>query len=157
MYPDLKYFMISAATWQGIEELKDYLVENIIPEKVIVEKVDESTNEERKIYDLQNEGEDPKQIHVEYEGDLRFRAYGKRLEQIVRMTDFDNGEAIMRVYNVLEKMGVISNVQKKLEKIMKDEGKDNSFFFEGSNEENISPKILVWEAEIPLQKLKYKL
>lgn len=157
IYPEKKYFVISAATGEGIEELKDYLVENIIPEKVIVEETDDSLNSERKIYDLSNNGEDPKQIHVEYEGELRFRAYGKRLEQIVRMTDFDNGEAIMRVYNVLEKMGVISNVQRKLEKILSDQGKDNSFFFEGSNEENISPKILVWDAEVPLQKLKYKL
>jgi len=31
IYPDKKYFIISAATGEGIEELKDYLVENIIP------------------------------------------------------------------------------------------------------------------------------
>jgi len=30
-FPDKKYFIISAATGEGLEELKDYLVENIIP------------------------------------------------------------------------------------------------------------------------------
>lgn len=31
LYPDKIYFIISAATGQGIDELKDYLVENIVP------------------------------------------------------------------------------------------------------------------------------
>jgi len=34
---------------------------------------------------------------------------------------------------------------------------DNSFFFEGSDSENIAPKILVGDKEIPLEKLKYQL
>jgi len=171
LYPDKIYFIISAATGQGIDELKDYLVENIVPNTSPQSSPSQgvpshslgqtqevaTVDGERKIYDLKDTWKDPKQIHVEYEWELRFRARGKRLEQIVRMTDFENGEAVMRVYNVLEKMGVMSNVQKKLEKILQDEWKDNSFFFEGSNEDNISPKILVWDAEIPLQKLKYKL
>lgn len=46
------------------------------------------------------------------------------------MTDFENGEAVMRVYNVLDKMGVIREIEKKLEKILESENRDNSFFFE---------------------------
>lgn len=156
LYPDIQYFMISAATGEGIEELKDYLVENIIPEKVTTVNEEESIWE-RKIYDLHDSSDDPKRIHVEYEGDLQFRASGVRLEQIVRMTDFENKEAVMRVYDVLEKMGVMSQVASKLEKILQDEWKDNSFFFEWAEEENISPKILIWDKEVPLEKLKYKL
>jgi len=30
-YPDKKYFIISAATGEGLPELKDYLVKNVIP------------------------------------------------------------------------------------------------------------------------------
>jgi hypothetical protein len=74
---------------------------------------------------------------------MKFKASGKRLEQIVRMTDFENGEAVMRVYNVLDKMGVIREVERKLGKILEDEKRDNSFFFEGSDEDNISPRILI--------------
>jgi len=59
-------------------------------------------------------------VHIEYEGDLAFRASGKRLEQIVRMTDFHNHEAVMRVYDVLEKMGVMKEVEKKLETILEE-------------------------------------
>jgi len=156
-YPDKTYFTISAATGEGIEEIKDYLVENFVPEKREDYSPAEADTSERKVFDLRGQDDDPKRIHVEYEWDLQFRATGKRLEQIVRMTDFENGEAVMRVYNVLEKMWVMSKVQGKLEKILKDEWKDNSFFFEWSDEENISPKILIGDKEVPLEKLKYKL
>ena len=73
------------------------------------------------------------------------------------MTDFENMEAVMRVYDVLEKMGIVNEVKKKLESVLKKEGRDNSFFFEGSEEDNISPKILIGTREVPLEKLKYQL
>jgi hypothetical protein len=73
------------------------------------------------------------------------------------MTDFENGEAVMRVYNVLDKMGVIREIEKKLAKILEGENRDNSFFFEGTDEDNISPRILIGDQVVPLEKLKYKL
>lgn len=167
-YPDKKYLIISAATGEGIDALKDYVVENIIPaknvsmspspegrdwERVIEWKI---WQEEVKVFDLHNQSDDPKQIQIEYIWDLVFRAKGKRLEQIVRMTDFDNGEAVMRVYNVLEKMWVMRGVEKKLDIIMKEEWRDNSFFFEGWDD-NIMPKILIWDKEVPLEKMKFHL
>ena len=160
-YPGKKFLLISAATGLGIDELKDYLVENFLPvenemTRDVREKNEDSWNTERKIYDLKNEWEDPKQVQIEYIWELKFRARGRRLEQIVRMTDFENAEAVMRVYNVLEKMWVMRSVEKKLDMIMKEEWRDNSFFFEGGDE-NMSPKILVWDKEIPLEKMKFKL
>ncbi len=172
-YPEKIYFVISAATWESLEELKDYLVSNMIPIKNVASLSSEEERiypkvyplgqewgswkqSERKIFDLHWQSDDPKQIQIEYIWDLVFRARGKRLEQIVRMTDFENGEAVMRVYNVLEKMWVMRWVEKKLETIMKDEWRDNSFFFEWGDE-NIMPKILVGDKEIPLEKLKFHL
>jgi hypothetical protein len=46
------------------------------------------------------------------------------------MTDFDNMEAVMRVYNVLDKMMVIRDIEIKLKEVMEEEDIDNSFFFE---------------------------
>jgi len=160
IYPDKKYFIISAATGEGIDELKDYLVENIIPVTQEIETFPvENTwiTSGRKIYDLKSESDDPKRVSVDYQWDLIFKAQWKRIEQIVRMTDFENKEAVMRVYDVLEKMWIIREVEKKLSKILESEWKDNSFFFEWSDEDNISPKICIWDKEIPLEKLKYKL
>ena len=155
-HPDKKYFIISAATGKGLDELKDYLVENFLPEPVPV-KTELEIQEEVTVFDLTSDGVDPKRVSTEYLGDMKFKASWKRLEQIVRMTDFENGEAVMRVYNVLDKMGVIREIEKKLEKILESENRDNSFFFEWSDDDNISPRILIWDQVVPLEKLKYKL
>jgi len=152
LYPNKKSFIISAATGEGIEELKDFLVDNYSKD----EQEEILEQEEVKIYDLE-EREDPRNIKVTHERDLIFRAKWKRLEQIVRMTDFENSEAVMRVYDVLDKMWVIRDVERKLKKVMEERDIDNSFFFEWNESENITPKIIIWEREINLDKLKYKL
>ena len=155
-FPDKTFFTISAATGKWLPELKDYLVENVVPETTKWVTHSEQ-QEDTKVYNLTNTKDDPKRNHVEYLWELKFKASGKRLEQIVRMTDFENGEAVMRVYDVLEKMGIISEVQKKLALVLEQEWIDNSFFFEWSDEENISPKIIIWNREVPLEKLKFDL
>jgi len=165
-FPNKKYFIISAATGYWIEELKDYLTENVISESQKQPSLNSLPEGEMQlqdekevvVFDLhEQQDSDPKRTHVEYEWDMIFTAFGKRLEQIVRMTDFDNKEALMRVYDVLDRFGVIREIEKKLSRILEDEDKDNSFFFEGSNEDNISPKIRIAGKEVPLEKLKYKL
>jgi len=160
-YPKIKTHILSAATWEWIAELKDFLVDNYVDEsKAIV--VPES---EIKLYDLKT-NVNPKAVKVEYLGDLAFRASGIRLEQIVRMTDFDNKEAILRVYDVLEKMNVIKEVEKQLRAVLKDNPIDNSFFFEKpelkeweieEEVEEFTPKIIIGERHIGLEKLRYNL
>jgi hypothetical protein len=103
------------------------------------------------IYDIKdNQDNDYRKARVNYIWDLTFEVSWKRLEQIVRMTDFYNIEAVMRVYNVLDKMWVIKNVEKKLGKIIEEKWIDNSFFFEWSTDDDISPKIIVAGREISL-------
>jgi hypothetical protein len=75
----------------------------------------------------------------------------------VRMTDFENKEAILRVYDVLDKMWIIKDLEKKLASVCVDEEIDNSFFFEGSDASEIHPKVMIAGKEIPLDKLKYDL
>lgn len=141
-----------------MEELKDFLVDNYSPDSTSsqagVEGESDGEEKETKIYDLKEQG-DTRRVRVAYEGDLVFRATGERLEQIVRMTDFENKEAVIRVYDVLEKMGVMQQLEKKLSEIVGDKG--NDFFFEGTEEEDISPKLKVVDKVIPLDNLKYNL
>ena len=149
-------FVISAATGEGIEKLKDYLIDNFSTSIVDHEELNFINEKELKMLDLRIE-EDPKHIDLEYIGDYKFKASGKRLEQIVRMTNFDNFERVMRVYDVLDKLGIIKKVESKLNALLKEANMDNSFFFEGSEAEWFSPKIVVAGREIPLDKLKYNL
>jgi Obg family GTPase CgtA-like protein len=69
---------------------------------------------------------DPRLINVEVIGEQKildkytqelypaqiFKVTGKRLEQIVVMTDFSNHEAMARVYDVLKKMDVYKFLKK---------------------------------------------
>ena len=153
-HPSKEVFLLSSATGEWVEEIKDFLIDSYSVEKEEVIEVDK--NATVKMYNLK-QNTDPKKVTISYEWDLLFKASWKRLEQIVRMTDFDNLEAVMRVYNVLEKMMVIRDIEKQLEKVLKDEKIDNSFFFEGSEEKNISPRVEVAGKVIDLNKLKYNL
>jgi hypothetical protein len=155
-----KIFTISSATWEWVPELIDFLIDNYSPQNNLTTLEEWEYVEEEKmvIYDIKDhQDRDYRKASVKYIWDMNFEVTWKRLEQIVRMTDFDNMEAVMRVYNVLAKMWVIEKVEKQLEKIFEEKGLDNSFFFEWSDEENISPKIYISGREISLDKLKYKL
>ena len=160
-YPNKIYHIISAATWEWIEELKDYLIENIeVSSELWLAGNSEDTSTQKNehiTYDLRNIEEDPKRYTIAYLWELEFHVSGKRIEQIVRMTDFQNHEAVMRVYNVFEKMWVLRDVEKELKNVLKDEEIDNSFFFEGNDMPDIMPKILIAWQVIPLEKMKYKL
>lgn len=148
-----KVFVISSVTWEWIDKLIDYLIDNyttiIINKKNYEEK-------ELKIYDLKTKI-NTKTVKVEYIWDFTFKAYWERLEQIVRMTDFNNKEAVLRVYDVLDKLWVIKLIEPKIKKILEESWKDNSFFFETNQDESINPKVIISWKEIFLDKLKYNL
>jgi hypothetical protein len=109
------------------------------------------------IFDLKN-NVDPRKVIVEYLWDMKFKASWERLEQIIRMTDFTNKEAVMRVYDVLDKMWVIRLIEPELEKLTHWKDIDNSFFFEGNDDAlDFSPIVEIAWKEIPLDKLRYNL
>lgn len=151
--PDKKIFQISSATWDWLDELKDYLSENYSKE---VSKDVEVNDSEIKVYDLKDT-KDPKKVDVKYIWDLAFKANWTRLNQIVRMTDFENPEAVLRVYDVLDKMWVIKKVEPMLKKVMEQEWVSDNFFFEWSEESDIKPRIIIEWREIPMDRLKYNL
>ena len=155
---DKKVVVISAATWENVEELIDYLIDNYSREKIVTSgHLNEPT--EVKVYDLK-ENSDPRRVRVDHIEWYKFRASWERLEEIVRMTDFTNLEAVARVFDVLEKMWVVKILEKKLETLVLKTWKDNSSFFEWSDDDEgdkFAPKIVIAWKEIPLDSLKYNL
>jgi hypothetical protein len=73
------------------------------------------------------------------------------------MTDFENREALLRVYDVLDKLWVMRIIEPELKKLLEESWKDNSFFFEWNEEEAVNPKVVISWREIALDKLKYNL
>ncbi len=122
-FPDIEYLVISAVTQQGLKQVvarlsqvvKTVNAEETLPQQVVSEHV---------IYTPQTA--DPRLINVEVIGEQKildkytqepysaqiFKVTGKRLEQIVVMTDFANHEAMARVYDVLKKMEVYKFLKK---------------------------------------------
>ncbi len=152
-YPDKKIFTISSATGKGIEELQDFLIDEYA--KGVREEKEQEID--MKVYDLREESMDPKKSTLKYLGDFLFEIQWARIEQIVRMTDFSNLEAIARVYDVLEKIGMMKKIEDQLSKVTEDMDIDNSSFFEGSEEETLSPRVQIAGVTIPLDRLKYSL
>ena len=149
-------FVISAATLDWIPELKDYLIDNFAKDVIDDSTLDKDEIKEIKIYDLKT-NVNPKAVEVKYLWDFTFEAKGERLEQIIRMTDFDNREALLRVYDVLDKLWVMRIIEPELKKLLEESWKDNSFFFEWNEEEAVNPKVVISWREIALDKLKYNL
>ena len=155
-YPDQKVFMMSSASREGVEELIDFLIDTYST------SIEDDLPEEELVSDLVvfnlKEKADPRKVDVKYLWDMKFIATGERLEQIVRMTDFDNTEAVIRVYDVLDKMWVIKLIEPKLERITEWTNLDNKFFFEWNDDaEDFSPKVQIAGKNIPLDKLRYDL
>lgn len=102
---------ISCVTGKGLKELLWKIWEILEKEKSdeLREEKNKKAPEEYKIFKPALE-QDPRRFSVKAVKKTQktsvFEVFGKRLEQIVVMTDFSNPEAVARVYDVCEKMGV---------------------------------------------------
>ncbi|MBN1993724.1 MAG: GTPase ObgE [Anaerolineae bacterium] len=94
---DLPAFKISAATGEGVRTLVAALFERLaqLPREPLFE-------EEVPVFTLDQSG-DYFEIHQLANG---WQVTGPRIEQLARQTFWDIDEAVMRVYQILEKMGV---------------------------------------------------
>lgn len=154
-YPNKKVFIISSATWEWVEELKDYFIDNFAKQSEEIDLKEKNI----KIISLfdDDSDKDARNTVLKYLWNYEFEATWNRIEQIVRMTDFSNPEAVSRVIDVLEKIWIMKKIESKLNKISEEEKLDNSSFFEWNNFELISPKLFIAWREISLDKLRYNL
>lgn len=154
-YPNKKVFIISSATWEWVEELKDYFIDNFAKQS----KETDLKEKNIKIISLFDDDSDKnaRNTVLKYLWNYEFEATWNRIEQIVRMTDFSNPEAVSRVIDILEKIWIMKKIESKLNKISEEEKLDNSSFFEWNDSELISPKLFIAWREISLDKLRYNL
>lgn len=154
-YPNKKVFIISSATWEWVEELKDYFIDNFAKQSEETDLKEKNI----KIISLFDDDSDKnaRNTVLKYLWNYEFEATWNRIEQIVRMTDFSNSEAVSRVIDILEKIWIMKKIESKLNKISEEEKLDNSSFFEWNDSELISPKLFIAWREISLDKLRYNL
>ena len=102
---------ISAGAFIRIDELKDMLISRI-PERNFEEET-ETQQETTTVYDLKRKT-DPKKCYIERLENGDFRVRGERLEEIARMTDTRYPDGVGRVYDVMERFGVMRKIKQVL-------------------------------------------
>lgn len=137
---------ISAGAYIRIDELKDILIKKI-PEKSEVEEVVETSSKETKVYDLKRQS-DPKRCHIERLDDGDFRVTGQRIEEIARMTDTRYVDGVGRIYDVMEKLGVMRKIKLILAEELASGG--NQGFFEWEEDMRV-PSVWIGEKKFSLE------
>lgn len=102
-----KVFAISAASKEGIQELLFELKSMVIKERTKVIKKEASSS--IPVITLP-ESDDAWQIE---QVDNRFVVTGIKIERFAQRTDFDNGEAVERLRDILRKRGVMHELERK--------------------------------------------
>ncbi|MDF2379493.1 MAG: GTPase ObgE [Candidatus Gracilibacteria bacterium] len=106
---------ISAATTANIQELKYFLSGelNKLPKEVLLDpKSPEAMEDPDAPVIYRPHLDNPKYFSIEKVAEETFKISGQRIEQIVNMTDVNNPEAMMRVDDVLFKMGIAKELKK---------------------------------------------
>ena len=145
--PDHTILAISAMTHQGIATLQDALIERAERLKPHVTK--EDTETPVRVYNFTKEEVSDYTTWRETAPN-QFIVEGARMEQIVRMTDMSNEEAVARVYDVLEKQNILPRIYRVLEsrpEIWQD------YLFEGGTKVDAKdlPKMTIAGKEFPLR------
>ncbi len=135
---------LSAGAYIRIDALKDLLI-TLIPEKPQPSEASVS-NTSVKHYDLKKT-HDPKRYQLERLDDGDFRVTGERIEEIARMTDTRYTDGVGRVYDVMEKLGIM----RKIKTILRDEMTlEQQGFFEGEDDFDI-PSVWIGEKKFSLE------
>ncbi len=136
---------ISAGAYIRIDELKDLLLKRIPDTRVELEAIVEDADgmllpttgptiydlKKTTTYDLKTHRPDSKKCTIEKREDGDYDVTGERIEEIARMTDTRYVDGVNRVYDVMEKMGVM----RRLKLLIADElTRESSGFFEGEDD-----------------------
>lgn len=115
-------FAISAHAGEGLKPLVFHLFKEVQGNrKLLKQKSTESPQETYRVFRPHLEDKQSRAFEVllertkkikEGEIERRFRIKGKRIEQIVAMTDIENKSAVARIYDVMMKQGIVKELKK---------------------------------------------
>ena len=146
---------ISAGAYIRIDTLKDLLIESI-PERKKDETLiteddewyiqeitewDDSNESWTHVYDLKRVA-DPKRFTITRIDESNFEVKWERIEEIVRMTNMQYTEWVNRVYNVMEKLGIIRKIKSTL--VSELASGSNNGFFEGEEDKEVHAVWIAW-------------
>jgi GTPase len=134
---------LSAGTFTGIEAFKNILIEQIPAGQrelaLAASEYAEREAEGLKIYDLK-EFKNPRSISIRRIDAETFVVRGERIEELARMTNMANREAVARMHDILTRERIILKVKNM---IAKDGETREENYFEGTPDIDFNPKIVV--------------
>ena len=104
------------------------------------------------MYDLKRV-HDPKRFTISRIDETTFEVKGQRIEEIVRMTDPRYSDGVNRVYDVMEKLGIMRKIKSTLVSEMA--AGATSGFFEGE-EDRKSPSVMISGRKFSLENLLFR-
>lgn len=104
---DVEPMKISSVTHEGVQDLLREIAKHV-PEEEEEEVIEDNDEEVVEYYPGQNA--DPRKVEIEKEANW-WSVSNKRLNQISRMTPYENEGARERMYDVLTKWGVIARLE----------------------------------------------
>ncbi len=133
---------ISAGAYIRVDELKDLLIERIPPTESMISGIVEDTDgilvpdagtepTTVKVYDLKTRQSDPKRCQITKRDDGDYEVKWIRIEEIARMTDTRYVDGVNRIYDVMEKLGVMRKIKLLITEEM---SREKSGFFEGEED-----------------------
>ena len=155
---------ISAGAYIRIDELKDLLIQRIpdtrTEEVTLIEDENgmiQGLDEEPltihgenipKFYDLKRQN-DPKRCTIKKREDGDYEITGIRIEEIARMTDTRYTDGVNRVYDVMERMGIMRKLKLLIAEWLTRETRG---FFEGEEDFKV-PGVWIWGKKFSLEGL----
>lgn len=108
--------IFSSLSRENLDTLRDQLVE--WHESLSVgddshEAAIESVPDEVR-FDFRSQRDEEVPASLEYLGEGAFRVHGTRIEQIVRMTPMANRQAVERIWDILDKIKILSKVEARI-------------------------------------------
>ncbi len=151
-------FALSAGTGDGVEALKNHLIA-VIPagqrelalEEARISALSEEIPQMSRHYDLKAVF-NPRTIQIKRTDHETFVVSGTRIEELARMTNMANREAVARMHDILTREKVITKVQSML---AKDGITRENNYFEGSPDIDFEPRIVVAERVFKLSDISF--
>jgi GTP-binding protein len=148
--PGKRVFAISAGAMLRVEILKDELIQKAEGRRKQPATEDGESEPTTRTYDLKSRKDSDDHPKIERTDRQTFTVSGERLNQIVRMTEMSNPEAVARIYDILEKLGVLRKILAAIERDSGEKIRDS--FFEGNADEDLKAKIVIEGRVFPLEK-----
>ena len=146
---------LSAGTFMGVEAFKNTLIEQIPAGQremaIAASEYAAREAEGLKVYDLKA-FKNPRSISIRRIDAETFVVHGERIEELARMTNMANREAVARMHDILTRERIILKVKNM---IAKDGETREENYFEGTPDIDFNPKIVVADRVFKLSDIAF--